>query len=181
MVPGERRSVYRASSPPPSSESHRSMSPTLTGPLAGRELATGLVCGCAIECVDAAIISSPYLHCRCAWGPGRRGAVYPHGPASAGGAAYLFFSHSKSTPVLLPSYGLRGSMHPGPLLQISAHTTWQEPCQPPGRAALPTRQRRCPTKRQGLPRPRSIAHASHSPSIPLNLRAISHSELPCEE
>ena len=49
--------------------------------------------------------------------------------------------------------------------------------------ARPRLRDRCPTRRQELPRPTSVAHATHAsrgpyPGTSLNMRATSHSELP---
>jgi hypothetical protein len=60
-VPRECRSRYKVSNPPPSSESHRSVSPTfIIGPAAGKASATGLL-DYDRAGVDSAIVGSPSL------------------------------------------------------------------------------------------------------------------------
>jgi len=179
-VPRERRSVYRASSPPPSSESHRSRSPTLTGPSAGRALAMGLVRGCGMEYVDAAIISSPF--CTAAahgaqWPPGRasswpreRRRCSAPTPVSLSEHALWCYRHiacegrctQGSSPGLCAYYKARAMPTSRP--RVSAYTRW-------GRRS---------TRLQGLPGLTSVAHARRGSYLDtsLTLRGLSHFEPP---
>jgi hypothetical protein len=136
----------------------------LTGPAAGRTLAIErLVRGCGMECVDVAMISSPYLH----------GLASVGGTAQRTRSSLTLRAHPRDVTIVRPA---------GTNVRLCAHSRARvmpasRPRVPAG-ALVPL-----PHEAPGTSALTCVAHATHASRGPytgtsLNLRATSHSELP---